>query len=176
VTPNPVPFALSGVVSRKTHAGITFDLPIDTTKPITDAITVEPRIDSSHRVVFQFTDSVTSFAGLVVTGSDGTAVGSVGSAVSGREVILTLTGVDARRVRVLLTGVNEWLNASASVGFLAGDENASGSVTASDILRIKGRVGQAAGSATFLYDVTLDAAVTVADQTAAKARTGTSLR
>jgi len=176
VTPNIAPFALTGVVSRKTHAGATFDLPIDTTKPVTGAITVEPRLDNTHRIAFQFNKAPTFVGVLTVTDASGAAIGSGASSISGNEVIVTLTGVDDRRIRVAISGVSGSLSVAASIGFLGGDENMSGAVTASDLLRTKGRIGQALGASTYPYDVSLDAAINNNDLLAIESRAGKSLQ
>jgi hypothetical protein len=176
VTPAPAPLALVGTFSRKVHAGVTYDLPIDTTKPVTGALTVEPRRDKAHNVVFRFNDVVNSAGTVTATDVSGAALGSATPTVSGNEVTVTLSGVDDRRVRVALNGVNSALNVAASIGFLIGDEDANGSITASDLLRFKGRIGQATSSTNFLYDVTLDGAVTGDDQLAVKPKDGSTLR
>jgi hypothetical protein len=68
------------------------------------------------------------------------------------------------------------VDVAASIGFLNGDENMSGTLTSSDLLRMKGRTGQALGGTTYLYDVTLDGSITADDQAAAKAKAGSALR
>jgi hypothetical protein len=91
-------------------------------------------------------------------------------------VTLSNVAVAGRRLRVALTGVNGVLNAAASVGFLAGDVDGNGTVTASDILRTRGHEGQSATPSNFIYDVNLDASITSADRAAVKAQAGTTLR
>jgi hypothetical protein len=92
-------------------------------------------------------------------------------------VILTITGLpDNQRVQVSLTnvsGVN--VNASAAIGFMVGDVNASRAVTASDILRTKGLATQSANSANYLYDADLSGNIDAADVAAVKLRAGLSL-
>jgi hypothetical protein len=176
VTPAAVPLALVGAVSRKTHFATTYNLPIDTTKPVTGAITIEPRVDPTHRIVFQFNGPVAASGIVSVTDASGAAIGSATSTVAGNEVTIALTGVDNRRVRVALAGVNGTLNVAASIGFLGGDENMSGSVTAADVLRAKGRVGQAVSASTYLYDVTRDNQINNNDLLEIRARVGSSLR
>jgi hypothetical protein len=56
-----VPVTLASAASRKNHAGIDRDLPIDTSQLIGGAVTVEPRaIGSSYSIVFNFSAPVTS--------------------------------------------------------------------------------------------------------------------
>ena len=176
VTPAVGPLALSSVVSRKNHGFGTFDLDIDPSKPVNGAITVEPRADNTHRIVFRFNNPVTSAGVVTVNDVNGAAIGAATVALAGSEITVTLAGVDGRRVRVALQGVNGSLNAAASAGFLAGDVDSSGAVTASDLLRIRGRVGQAAAAATFRYDDDLDTSVTNFDLSGAKQRSGTMLQ
>jgi hypothetical protein len=175
VTPVSAPPALVSVVSRKTHISTTYDLPIDATKPVTGAITVEPRADNTHRIVFRFNNPVTSAGVVTVTDKAGAAIGSATVTTAGSEVTVTLTGVDGKRVRISLNGVNSTLNTGASVGFLTGDVDSSGAISASDILRIRGRQG-APLSTTFAYDDDLDAQVNNIDLINAKARAGSSLQ
>jgi len=156
VTPAVPPFGLTGVVSRKSHGGVTFNLPIDTTKPVTGAITVDPRVDGSHKVVFQFNDRIIWTGAITVSDAGGTPIGSSAVSISTNDVILTLSGVDDRRVRIAIAGVNGVVDVEASIGFLGGDVDMSGAITATDLLREKGRMGQGLGASNFLYDINLD--------------------
>ncbi len=176
VTPAAAAFALASVASRKTHGFFTYDLPIDSTKAVTGAVTVEPRNDNTHRVVFSFNGPVTTIGVITVTDAAGAPIGSASGSMSGSEIVVTLTGVDGRRVRVALAGVNSAIDVGAAMGFLAGDETSSGAVTASDILRTRGRVGQATGAANFTYDIDRDGNVTNFDLGTLKAYAGSSLQ
>ncbi len=70
-------------------------------------------------------------------------MGSASASHLGNEVRVALGNIPSnQRVQVSLANVNGNVNVSASLGFLAGDVNGSGSVTASDILRVKGWSGQ----------------------------------
>ena len=176
VTPISAPLALVSVISRKTHIATSYDLPIDATKAVTGAITVEPRTDNTHRIIFRFNNPITSTGVLTVTDKNGAAIGSATVAASGSDITVTLTGVDGKRVRISLNGVNGTLNTGVSVGFLMGDVDSSGSVTASDLLRIHGRLGSGAVASTFAYDDDLDGQVNNVDLINAKARAGTSVQ
>ena len=85
-----------------------------------------------------------------------------------------MTGVpDNKRVTVSITNVNgAGVNVAASMGFLAGDVNASKSVTAVDILRAKGRLTQAANGGNYLYDTDLSGTIDSSDINAIKQRAG----
>jgi hypothetical protein len=163
-------FALTAVKSRKTHgAPGSFDLTIDATQPIGGTVTVEPRnIGSGHTIVFQFNDTVTS------TGTVTTTAGAASATFAGSEVLVTLTGVaDVSRATVSLANVNgAGVNASASIGFLVGDVNNSRSVTATDILQVKGRSGQATDATNFEFDLNASGSVTASDILAVKGRSG----
>jgi hypothetical protein len=91
-------------------------------------------------------------------------------------VTVLLTGVDGRRARIALQGVNGTLDAAASVGFLVGDEDSNGSVDASDVLRMKGRQGQTVNATNFPYDVDLDGGIGTNDLLNARSNAGTTIR
>jgi hypothetical protein len=82
---------------------------------------------------------------------------------------------EAQRLVVSVTNVNNaGVNASIAVGFLAGDVDGTRSVTASDILRVKGRAG-AANSANFAHDTDASGTIDTADVASVKARAGLQL-
>src|SRR5205814_2905725 len=145
-----------GGYSRKTHASTgTFDLPIDATKPVEDA-TIESRaLGAGHRIVFQFSAAISTPGTVTVSDETGAPLSSFSTAVSASSVEVTVTGiVDNRRLTIRLSNVNgQGVNASVSVGFLEGDVDGSGTVTSSDVLRAKGKSGQAASASNFLSDV-----------------------
>lgn len=175
-----VPHAASRLLaagSRKTHgAAGTFNAFIDTSKSISDPVSVESRrIGNGHVIAFLF-DTVISRTGVA------SVIDSLGSAVdlnvqyAGSEVLVTLpTLPDNRRVSVSLTGVNGSTNASASMGFLVGDVNSSRSIDFADVLAMKARTGQVTDSSNFMYDLKLSGRVNAADLATVKARQTTSL-
>ena len=150
---------------------------IDTTQSINGAIAVEPRAASTHSIVFVFNGPITATGTASAKDAANNNVGSVSAAASANQVTVTLNSIpDNQRVTVSLAGVNgTGLSPSAAIGFLVGDFDGSRSVTASDILRTKGRAGQAANSANYLFDVDLSAAISQADIDAVKARAGLAL-
>ena len=175
-TPAAAPLALLSVASRKTHVVTPFELPVDMTKLVTGALTVEPRGDNTHKIVFRFNSPITSAGVVTVTDVNGAAVGTAQVTVSGSEIMIELTGVDDRRARITLSGVNGTLTTSAAVGFLMGDVDSSGAITASDLLRLRGRVCQGAIASTFTFDDDLDGLISNVDLLSAKSRAGTSAR
>lgn len=178
VTPTPLPGALTGVLSRKTHdiAGI-FNLPIDRNVPILGAVTVEPRaIGSAHTIVFQFENMISAVSAVNVVDEKSQPVGNATHTITGssqNEVSVLLANVpDRTRAAISLSGVNASDNASASVGFLVGDVNNTRAVTAGDISGLKARVGRMIDGGNFKFDIDADGEIDAADVSAAKARAG----
>ena len=171
---------LTAAQSRKVHgAAGQYDLPLTLNAAITGAITVESRIiGSGHTIVFQFDQLITSPGSVTAVDVAGAAIGNASAAVSGNDVVVTLTNVeDNRRVMVGLTGVNGSLNASVSIGFLSGDINNSFSVNSSDISAIKAHSGQAVSVAAnnFKFDINVSGAINSSDISAVKSRSGVTL-
>jgi hypothetical protein len=176
VAPVPAP-VLVGVVSSKSHGASTFTLAIDASQPIGGAVSMEPRaIGAGHKIVFTFNAPIWYPGSVSCVDEVGTPIGSASAAAAGNAVEVTLTGsLDARRAKIALANVNNAAtNVSASVGFLAGDVDGSRAVTASDILRTKGRAG-AVSSANFAHDVDLTGTIDTADVGAVKQRSGLSI-
>ena len=179
VTPAAMsPMTLVAVQSRKTHgpAGI-FDMQIDTSQPLSGAVTVESRtMGAGHLAVFQFNRTVISIGTATIRDAAGNSIGSASSTIENSNVIVTLTGIpDNTRATITLTGVNGTLDVSAPIGFLIGDANNSRSVNASDISGIKARAGQSVDSSNFRFDVNASGGINATDISAAKARSGLSI-
>ncbi len=172
--PPPVPKSLTGVFSSKGHgAAGTFDLPLGS-QPITGDVTVEPReIGPGHRIVFQFSGEILWPGNATCVDASAAPVGVATASAVGSTVEVILTAIpDGTRVTVALANVDGvGVNASVSVGFLAGDVNGTRSVTASDILGAKGKSGPP-GPPNFLYDVDLGGILDAADLAAIKQRSG----
>jgi hypothetical protein len=147
----------ASVVSRKTHgASGTFDIPL----PLTGNPGVECRIGSgpnfdAHQVVVTFPTPVT-VGGVSVTSANGMATAT--QTVSGGIVTIDLSAVaDQQTLTITLTNVNDGAgtgNVAIPIAILAGDTNASRSVTASDLGEVKAQSGQAVSSTNFRMDVT----------------------
>lgn len=178
VTPQSnVPFALIGVQSRKLHAGAgDFDWPIDAGQAITGNITVEPRTSSAtHRLVFQFNGLVMQTGTAAAVDANNVAIGTLGSVLQlGNEVVVTLSNIpDASRVKVSLANVNGiGLNAEASLGFLVGDTNQTGRISAADVSGAKAQGTVSANGGNFRFDANGDGVIDAKDAAIVKARAG----
>jgi hypothetical protein len=154
--------------SRKTHgAAGTFDIPLPG---------VDPRSDGSgnHQVVFTFASPVT-FTGATASGA---AVSSTtGSGTN--TVTVNLSGVaNATRVTITLQCATDGSTSGdviTTVGFLQGDTNGNGTVTAADIGQVKSQSGVPLTAANFRSDLNANGAITAADIGIVKARAGTQL-
>ncbi|MBL8519890.1 MAG: S8 family serine peptidase [Betaproteobacteria bacterium] len=174
---------LTNVLSRRNHGTVASPnlraLPVDRTKTINQALTIEPRLlAAGHAIVFQFNGPVTHPGSVVLSDANGLPIPGAGVNASalGNDVIVVLQGVTGiRRVTVALVGVNGSVNASAAIGFLAGDFNASGKVTAADLAALKARLNQPLSVLNFAYDVNGDGVIGSSDVSAAKARAGSAL-
>lgn len=171
-------FSLLSVKSRKTHGPLgAFDLNIDPAIATNGLVAVESRaIGTGHKIVFQFSGPVTSVGS--VTSKDAAGLNDVGSAafaISGNDVVVTLTGVpDNRRAKISLTDINSpGTNASASIGFLVGDVNNTRTVSAADTSVVKARSAQTTTVLNFKFDVNATGVISAADIAAVKARPGT---
>lgn len=171
---------LINAYSRKTHAGSgPFDLPLDRNAALTGAVTVEPRAETTHQIVFRFNEAINDAGLAAATTIGGGVIGGASPTVSGNDVVVTLTGIEnSRRVTVTLTGVSSasgGANASVSVGFLMGDVSSNRALSSSDWSQIKARAGQSVNAANFSFDINLSGVVSAADIAAAKARSGSAL-
>ena len=171
----PVALTLLGVQSRKPHgAAGNFDVPVDTTQPITGIVSVEPRtIGSGHVIVFQFDAAINSTGTVTAVNGSGNPL-TFSAAAVGNTVVVTLPNVpENSRATVSLTGVNGGaVSIPASIGFLIGDVNNTRSVSASDVSGVKARSGQPTTGLNFRFDVNATGAISASDISAVKARSG----
>ncbi len=168
---------LSSVVSRKTHgAAGDFSVSIDPTKIIANA-DVEPRnIGPGHRIIFTFNQAVNNIGTVTALDAMNMPVGSVASSYSGTTVTVILTNVpDGKRVTITIPNINGSGNGSASLGFLVGDVNSTGIVTAADIAGVKAHSGQATVLTNARYDINLSGNIEATDVSTVKARSGNRL-
>ena len=177
ITPSAI-FALSSAVSRKTHgsAGM-FDVSI----PLSGSLGVENRTagpDGTHTLVVTFNREITSGEATVTNGF-GAVSGS--PVISGSTMMINLTGVtDAQVLTVTLQNVTDTsaqvlADTTVNIGFLVGDVNGSGSVTASDIGQVKSLSGQTATSTNFRSDINASGGITSSDIGIVKSRSGAVL-
>jgi hypothetical protein len=172
----PAAFSLTSAASRHTHGLANQDISIALAQPILGNVTVEPRdIGAGHKILFTFPVSVSS--GTVSCKDEGNAnVGTCGVSFFGSVATVNISAMpDAQRVTVTLANVNGvGVNAGVSILFLKGDVDGTRSVTASDILAAKGKMGQAVGSGTFRNDVDVNNAINATDVTVIKGNSGLS--
>jgi PKD repeat protein len=159
------------VVSRITHSGVgDFDVVLPQ-PPATRG--VECRSNSgNYKLVFGFTNNLTSVASASVTSHD--PVSGTGTVLSGslgpnpNQYTVNLTGVsDAQYITVTLTGVLDSTGALgdeiATMGVLVGDVNASGRVSSGDTNLCKAQALQPVTAANFRNDVNASGAITTGD-------------
>jgi len=163
---------LQSVVSSRAHgAAGTFNL---TLSPVTTNPTTEPRLGPAQTLVFTFNKTLTAGT---ATLTEGTATVGVPT-FNGSEMIVPLTGVTNQQyVTVTLTNVASSDGGTGGVGtgriaLLVGDVNNSRSVTATDILQVKGRSGQATDATNFKFDLNASGSITASDILAVKGRSG----
>ena len=180
-TPSAVAtLALVGVQSRKLHAGVPFDQPIDWTIPITGAVSVEPRQIgvAGFNLIFQFNGPVTAVGGATSLDAAMAAVGTVSAPSimpSGTEVSVTLTGVaNGKRSTVTINGVNGAGVFTASMAFLIADVTGDRTVDVFDVIAVKAQGGKPIGQLNFTRDINADGTIDVFDLIAVKGKAGTS--
>jgi len=166
-----IPTVVSAV-SRKAHgAAGNFDIPL----PLTGTPGVECRsTGGAHTIIVTFGAPVTLSGASVTSGT-----GTVGSATAtGAQVTVSLTGVtNAQRMVVTLANVSDGTNTadvSIPMSVLAGDTNASGTVTATDVGQTKAAAGPTTAG-NFRSDVNASGAINATDIGLVKSFTGTSL-
>lgn len=172
--------SLTGVQSRKTHTAgpATFDLPVDTTQPMSGAITVESRvIGAGHSIVFQFDGPIVSAGTLTVVDDAIMPVAGASASIDGNDIVVTLVGLpDNKRVTLTLANVNgTGLEVSASIGFLVGDVNGTRSVNSSDISSVKARSGLSTDASNYRFDLNTSGAINSSDISSVKARSGLTM-
>ncbi|MBL8521415.1 MAG: fibronectin type III domain-containing protein, partial [Betaproteobacteria bacterium] len=169
------PLALADVTSRRQHgAAGEFELQIDSTVAVTGAVSVEPRlIGGGHRVVFKFNQDVTAVAGASVVNAALQPIGQAAVAFAGKDVVVTISGLlDNQRARVTVTGINGTLDASASIGFFAGDVTRTRALNAADISAVKARSATPVNLQSFRADINASGTIDSADIAAVKSRSG----
>ncbi|HEX4913976.1 MAG TPA: dockerin type I domain-containing protein, partial [Vicinamibacterales bacterium] len=129
-------------------------------------------------IVFQFNGPITQAGSATLTDANGLPINTafVQPVAQNNEVVVNVFNLaDARRVTVNLVGVNGNVNAAVAIGFLIGDVNGSGAVTAADVAAIKSRLNQTADGNNFRTDVNVNGTIGSSDLTAVKARAGSGL-
>jgi subtilisin family serine protease len=167
------PFVV-GAVSRKMHGATNYDIPL----PLLGTPGLESRVgavEGTHQIVVTFTSPVT-LTGVAVTEGTGTAT----SNIVGSDVIITVANApDRQRLAVTLQGVSNGTtttNVRVPMNLLAGDTNANGTVSATDIGQTK--AASSPGTVTqqnFRTDVNANGSINATDISIVKARSGNTL-
>jgi hypothetical protein len=177
VTPS-APFTVASAVSRKNHGGAgVFDLPL----PLSGSPGVEGRLAGSggtHTIVVTFNRQIASGAASVTSGT-GTVSGT--PMISGSTVTINLTGVsDVQTLTLLLddmssTNAETLPDTTINIGFLVGDVNGTGGVTATDIGQVKSLSGQTVAITNFRSDINTSGSLNATDIGLVKSRSGATL-
>ncbi len=170
--------ALSALKSRKTHSGNTdFDLTLFPSASNTTPI--EPRsIGSGHKLLFEFNQPVTAPNSVTAKDANNNVIPNVIHSTARNIVTVILPNLaDNQRISITLAGINgnSASNVTQEVGFLVGDINGSGTVTAADIMALKARANSMLDQNNFRFDLNLSGKIDGADVSVAKARSATKL-
>jgi glucose/arabinose dehydrogenase len=170
---------LLSAASRKTHAGVPFDIGL----PLTGAPGIECRSGGPsgiYTMIFKFALPVSSVGGASVSG-----IGSVSSRMidisNTRQYIVNLTGVaNVQYLKVALSNVidvagNVASTASVTMGVLAGDATANGMVNSSDISKVQSQSGQLAAANNFRDDATVNGIINSSDIALVQSQSGMAL-
>jgi hypothetical protein len=183
--PNP-PIPTS-VVSRKTHgtAG-TFDIAL----PLAGNSGIECRTggaNGDHTLVFSFVNTLSGVSGVIATATTSsetqavTVLDTSGIGTDTHQYVVNLSGVpNASHLNVTLNTVTDSAgdigDVFAHMDVLLGDIDATGSVSGSDVNRVKAQVGAPMLTETnFKTDVDLTGSVSGSDVNKVKAQVGANL-
>jgi hypothetical protein len=172
----PVVPQLINAASEKVHGSAgTFDVDL----PLTGTRGVECRSGGTQgdfTIIFNFNTPVAS------CGTASTSNGSVssGGLASGNSCTVNITNIpNAQYTTITLTGVVSSTggvgNASATMGVLLGDVNASGRVDAADVSSVRQQTLQSITSSNFRNDLNTSGRIDAADVSVARQQTLTSL-
>ncbi len=168
---------VQSVVSRKSHNGTVFDLPLT----LSGTPVVEPRRGGgangdTHQLVLTFAGPVT-VGSISVTSTNGNATAT--QSVIGNVVTVDLANVaDAQSVTVNLSNVSSAGSAgnmSVPVRFLLGDVNGNGAVNATDVSQTKSQAGVAVGKDNFRIDINTSDSINATDVSIVKSNVGNGL-
>jgi len=175
----PRPAQLTSVVSRKLHGSAgTFDV------DLTGGSGIECRsggANGDYLLVFTFANMLTNVDSASVTVGTGSVVSSDIDSSDAHNVIVNLTGVtNAQVITVSLTNVTDSTgnfssSASASMGVLLGDVNASGRVDAADVSLVRQQTLQSVTNSNFRADIDTSGRIDAADVSIARQQTLTFL-
>lgn len=175
----PAPPQLTSAVSRQTHNGTPYDVPLQ----LSGTPSVECRkggaSGSDYTMVLTFDTLLTAVDNVGV--SCGTVSSSMIDGADAHRFIVNVSGpaCNAQNVAVTLTGVHNaqatLTSAAVSMGILLGDTTGDRSVNSGDISQTKSQSGQSVTGSNFREDVTLDGSINSADISLVKSKSGTAL-
>ncbi len=164
---------VASAVSRKNH-GSAGDFEIDL--PLNGEPGVECRSSGgAHTLVVTFTNNVVSGNASVTAGTGSVSGNPI---FSGNTMTVNLTGVaDVQQIALSLSNVTDSFNQTlpstiVRMNVLAGDTNASKTVSAADVSQTKAQAGAPVTSANFRQDVTPTGSISAADISLVKSRSG----
>jgi glucose/arabinose dehydrogenase len=171
---------LVSVVSRKSHAGVPFDIDL----PVTGSHGIECRsggTNGTHTMIFKFALPVSSVGGASVTSGIGSVSSRLIDSSNTRQYIVNLTGVaNAQYITVTLTNVTDVAGnvgsaVSVTAGVLVGDTTTNGEVNSSDIAQTQSQSGKPLTADNFREDVTVNGAINSSDIALVQSQSGTAL-
>jgi glucose/arabinose dehydrogenase len=170
---------LVSAASRKTHAGVPFDIGL----PLTGSPGVECRsggVSGIHTMIFKFALPISSVGGASVSGIGGVSSRMIDLSNT-RQYIVNLTGVTNKQyITVTLSNVidvagNAASTASATMGVLAGDATGNAAVNSTDISEVQSQSGQLATANNFRDDATLNGIINSSDISLVQSQSGMAL-
>lgn len=175
---------VTGVVSRKAHAGMNYDVEL----PLSGQPATDPRYggaQGNHTIIIGFENTLASVASVSATaqtqgGTQPVTVASSNIGTDAHQFIVNLSGVpNASIVTVTLTNAADSSgmsgNVSIKMGALLGDSNNDGTVNSADATLTRNHSGQLIDSTTFRTDANLDGVTNSADAAIVRNRSGTTI-
>lgn len=162
VTAPPSP-QLASAVSRRSHAGTYYDIPL----PLTGTTGVECRIVSGGVTLVLTFDKPMTSANAAVTWGTGNVVGA--SIAAGNTLSINLGNVgNAQTLTLGLSNVvsvdgGTLPNASVTFRIMQGDVNGNGVVTSADVAMVKYNSGKSVDATNFRSDLNANGIITVSD-------------
>lgn len=172
-------FGLLGLQSQRQHGAQLFSVEVNRNGALTNTVSVEPReIHAAPILNLQFNQPVTATGLATIRDLSGTTLGVVTLTPDGNQLRATLPPVaDQTNTRIVFSGVNNTeAQFTVGLGFLVGDLNHTGRVTAADISAMKRRVNQPITTDNARFDLNGDGVIDNADLQSLKLRAGRSLQ
>ncbi|MEY2544704.1 MAG: hypothetical protein QOE81_2165 [Verrucomicrobiota bacterium] len=168
---------LVGVVSRKLHNGVPFDLNLG----LTGSPDVECRsggTNNTHQLIFVFPDTLQSVGSVSLSGTGSVTGKTIGT--DAHQYIVDLAGVtNMQYITVTLNNAQDIAghsgNVAVTMGVLFGDTTNNAGVNSSDISQTQSQSGQPVTNSNFREDVTVNGLINSSDISAVQANSGMSL-